>query len=313
MKLRERSPWISNMTLLRKIQLTILIIAAFVIVGFVFYIAKNTYKESEGALLRKAEVLALAMQATGIGYIWNMDYEGLDVIVSTILVDPEVVSILFFDKNDDLVSKEVNKDLVNPAWAIEKEILKDKKKIGRVIIYYSKEELTKKIKHFLITMVIISVIFLVLFSIVLAQVIQWMFNKVTDPLIFTQQHLESKSRMVMESNELLAVKVDQQLEALTRMVASIEEITSTVKQTASNSENATNLGKVVSQSAQNGIEISKKVTEAMSEITTSSGKISAIVKIVESISFQTSILAINAAIEAAKVGELGKGFGVVAV
>ncbi|MBF0316443.1 MAG: hypothetical protein HQK52_23710 [Oligoflexia bacterium] len=36
-------------------------------------------------------------------------------------------------------------------------------------------------------------------------------------------------------------------------------------------------------------------------------------KIVEGISFQTSILAINATIEAAKVGELGKGFGVVAV
>jgi methyl-accepting chemotaxis protein len=57
----------------------------------------------------------------------------------------------------------------------------------------------------------------------------------------------------------------------------------------------------------------RKATEAMERITTSSGKISSIIGLIDDIAFQTNLLALNASVEAARAGEAGKGFAVVAV
>jgi methyl-accepting chemotaxis protein len=92
----------------------------------------------------------------------------------------------------------------------------------------------------------------------------------------------------------------------------MEELTTTVKETAENARNADKMAREASDVALRGGQVVDEVVGTMSAIEGSSKKIVDIIGVIDGIAFQTNILALNAAVEAARAGEQGRGFAVVA-
>lgn len=105
---------------------------------------------------------------------------------------------------------------------------------------------------------------------------------------------------------------EQQAAALEQTAAAVTEVTTRVRATANGANHArTVMAQTVTDAAQAGTVVIR-AAEAMTKVEQSAEEISQIIGIIDGFSFQTMLLALNATLEAARAGDAGRGFGVVA-
>jgi methyl-accepting chemotaxis protein len=136
----------------------------------------------------------------------------------------------------------------------------------------------------------------------------------------------SASNQISSSSEEMAAGAQEQSSQAAEVATAVEQMTSTIIETSKNAENATMAakksgeiaqegGKVVNQTVQGMIRIAEVVKQSANTVQAlgkSSDQIGEIVQVIDDIADQTNLLALNAAIEAARAGEQGRGFAVVA-
>lgn len=136
----------------------------------------------------------------------------------------------------------------------------------------------------------------------------------------------SASDQIMASTNRVAAGMDQQMREVEQISAAVTQMSASVSEVAGSSKLASETAGESAETARTGGEVVAGLVERMNQISEAVGasaqsvtelgrqseQIGAIIAVIDEIAEQTNLLALNAAIEAARAGEHGRGFAVVA-
>lgn len=124
--------------------------------------------------------------------------------------------------------------------------------------------------------------------------------------------LAESARTVSEAGHRLADHASAQAGAIVQIAEAAVETTEASRRTSTAMEEASSRSVDANRAAEEGRREVTRLGSAMDGITASSHEMATVIRVIDEIAFQTNLLALNAAVEAARAGEAGKGFAVVA-
>lgn len=167
----------------------------------------------------------------------------------------------------------------------------------------------------LYTVIILMVLALII-NIALALTI---IKSITKALKSSMEKLKAATDNVITSSSELTSAANSLAQSSTEQAASIEETSATMNETTSminqnnqNTHQAVELAKNSDASASMSVAQAEDMIEFMKKLNSSSDQISKVIATINSIASQTTILALNASVEAVRAGEAGRSFSVVA-